>query len=151
MKKAATIFVAIALAAFGLAACGSDDDDEETTAAETTAATETAGGGTETAAGGGAGGGATVDISAVPDGSFAYEQKTASAKAGPVTVNFDNPATLQHDVVIESQDGQEVGKTELVADGTDSFTAELAPGSYVFYCSVPGHREGGMEGTLKVN
>ena len=67
MKKASVLLVAIALALFGLAACGDDDDDDDgdTTAAEETTATETG------AADGGAGG--TIDIAAPADGSFAYE------------------------------------------------------------------------------
>jgi uncharacterized cupredoxin-like copper-binding protein len=35
-------------------------------------------------------------------------------------------------------------------DGTSTVTAELGAGRYTFYCSVPGHRQGGMEGTLTV-
>jgi uncharacterized cupredoxin-like copper-binding protein len=34
--------------------------------------------------------------------------------------------------------------------GTSSFTATLKPGSYEFYCAVPGHEAGGMKGTLTV-
>jgi uncharacterized cupredoxin-like copper-binding protein len=30
-------------------------------------------------------------------------------------------------------------------------TLKLKPGRYVFYCSVPGHRQAGMEGTLNVS
>jgi plastocyanin len=138
MKKAATIFAALALAAFGLAACGSSDDDSDTTAASTTA-TAPAGGGGETLA-----------ISADPSGKFAFEQKTLKAKAGTVTVDFDNPAPLSHDVVLEDSSGQEVGKTDLVAQDKASFTATVKPGTYTYFCSVPGHREGGMEGTLTV-
>ena len=141
MKKASILLVALVLALFGLAACGDDEeeDGEDTTAVETTT--------TETAAAGG--GESTLELSAPADGSFAYDQKTATAKAGTVTVNFSNPASLSHDVVIEDQAG-EIGKTDLVSEGDTSVTVDLQPGTYTFYCDVPGHREGGMEGTLTV-
>jgi uncharacterized cupredoxin-like copper-binding protein len=71
------------------------------------------------------------------------------ASAGEVTINLDNPAAVEHDVAIEA-DGEEIAKSDLVSEGTTSVSAELDPGEYVFYCSVPGHREGGMEGTLTV-
>lgn len=139
MKKAATIFAIASLAALGVSACGSSDDDSDTTAADTTA----------TATGGG-GGGETLAITAAADGSFAYDQKQLNAKAGTVTIDFDNPATLSHDVVLEDQSGQEVGKTDLIAQDKASFTATVKPGTYTYFCDVPGHREGGMEGTLTV-
>jgi plastocyanin len=141
-KRMSVLLVAIALAMFGLAACGDDDDDGDTTAAETTteATTDT------TAAGGGGG---AVDISAAADGSLAYDQTSVEAPAGSVTVNFDNPASLSHDVVIEGPDG-DVGETDLISQSTTSTTVDLQAGEYTFYCSVPGHREAGMEGTLTV-
>lgn len=144
MKKLLAILAVIALATFGLAACGGDDDDDggDTTAAETTT--------TETAAGGGGGAGGTLDISAPADGTLAFDQTELSVPAGSVTVNFDNPAALSHDVEIESQSGEEVGKTDLVAEGQASTTVDLQPGTYTFYCTVPGHREAGMEGTITV-
>jgi uncharacterized cupredoxin-like copper-binding protein len=66
-----------------------------------------------------------------------------------VTIEFDNQAAIEHDVAIE-QDGEEIAKSDLVSQGTAEVSADLEPGEYVFYCSVPGHREGGMEGTLTV-
>ena len=146
MKKASVLLAATALAMFGLAACGGDDDDggnSSTTAADTSATTTTTG-----AAGGAA---STVDITAAADGSFAFDQTDLSTKAGTVTVNFNNPATLSHDVVIEDESGNEVGKTDLISQKSAETTVELQPGSYTFFCDVPGHREGGMEGTLTVN
>ena len=142
MKKASVLLVAIALALFGLAACGDDDDDGETTAAEETTATETTAGG---------GGGGSVDLAAPEDGSFAYEPDTAEAAAGAVTVNFDNPSSLSHDVVIEDDAGNEIGKTDLITQSTTSTEVDLQPGTYTYFCDVAGHREGGMEGTLTVN
>jgi plastocyanin len=148
MRKASVLFVAIALALFGLGACGGDGGDDggdgETTAAEETTATEPAGGGA-------AGAGTTLELTSPADGELSYDKKTLQAPAGSVTINYDNPASLSHDVVIEDQSGEDVGKTDLIAEDTTSITLELQPGTYTFYCDVPGHREGGMEGTLTVN
>jgi plastocyanin len=142
MKKAATIFVAGALAAFGVAACGSSDSNNDTTAASTTAT----GAATTPAAAG-----ATVDITAAADGSFKFDQSDLTAKAGSTTVDFDNPAPLSHDVVLTDSSGAEVGRTDLISQSKASFTADLKPGTYTFFCDVPGHRQGGMEGTITVN
>lgn len=138
MKKKLCLALAVgALAPFSLAACGGDDEEEPTESEETTEQTDA----------GGSGG--SVDISAVPDGSFAYEQDAVEASAGEVTINFDNPASLPHDVQIEGPDG-DLGGTDTISEDSATLTVELEAGDYTFYCSVAGHREGGMEGDLAV-
>jgi uncharacterized cupredoxin-like copper-binding protein len=151
MKKVAAL-LALALASFALVACGGDDDDSDTTAPSGNEATNGAAtGGSENAGGGtNEGGGSTLEFVADPNGDLAYTTTSASTKAGPVTIDFENPQTLTHDVAIEDAQGKEVGATELIADASDSTTVNLKPGTYTFYCSVPGHREAGMEGPLTV-
>ena len=153
MKKLVA-FLVLALAALALVACGGGGSDNTTT---TTAAgggsgtensSEAKGGVKEEKAGGGSA--SALKFEADPNGQLAYTTTSATAKAGEVTVEFNNPQSLTHDVAIESSSGEEVGKTELIADGSDSTTVDLKPGTYTFYCSVPGHREAGMEGTLTV-
>jgi plastocyanin len=78
-----------------------------------------------------------------------YDTTKLSAKAGKVTIDFKNPSAIPHNVVIE-QNGKELAGFEPLASGEESETADLKPGTYTFYCSVPGHREAGMEGTLTV-
>jgi plastocyanin len=80
---------------------------------------------------------------------LAFDAKKLDSKPGKVTIDFTNPASIQHDVTIEKGSTQ-IAKSELIAAGKTSVSADLAPGSYVFFCSVPGHRQAGMEGTLTV-
>jgi len=151
MKKVAAL-LALALAAFALVACGDDDDSDTTSAGDNGAATTTESGGGEKAGGGGekaGGGGAeSLEFEADPSGALAYTTTEASTKAGNVTVEFNNPQAVPHDVAIEEASGKTIGQTEIVTDGSDSTSVDLKPGKYTFYCSVPGHREAGMEGTL---
>jgi plastocyanin len=92
--------------------------------------------------------GGTLKLAADPT-QIAYDTKTLSSKPGKVTIDFDNPAPIQHDVAI-AKGNQEIAKSDLVAQGKTSVSTELAPGQYVFYCTVPGHRQAGMQGTLTV-
>jgi plastocyanin len=134
MKRISLTLALLAIAPFALAACGGDDSDS--TSAETTDANPATD---------------TVDVEAVPDGSFAYEETELDADAGRVTANFLNPAPIAHDFCVEGTDGEELGCTELIADGdSDVADFELEAGEYTYFCSVAGHREGGMEGTLTV-
>jgi plastocyanin len=144
MKKASAVLAVAALSVLGLAACGGSSNDNSTTAASTPASTTPAGGG------GGAGGGSTVDISTPSGSDLAFDQKDVSAKAGTVTIDFDNKQALSHDVKVEDSSGKELGGTDLVSSGTANATVDLQPGTYTFFCSVPGHKEAGMEGTLTV-
>jgi plastocyanin len=98
---------------------------------------------------GSAGGGETTLQLEASETALEYDTTELSAKAGKVTIDFKNPAALEHNVVIE-QNGKELAGFEPIAQGEESETAELKPGTYTFYCSVPGHREAGMEGTLTV-
>jgi plastocyanin len=138
------VLIVATLAVVGLAACGSSSNDNSTTAASTPAAT------TPAACGGGAGGASTVNISTPSGSDLAFDQKTASAKAGNVTVDFDNKQSLQHDVAVADSSGKVLGQTDLVSSGTANATVDLQAGTYTFYCTVPGHREAGMQGTLTV-
>ena len=149
MKKLAALFVLI-LAAFALVACGGGDDTTSDTTAETPTTQEENGGEKEKEAEGGTAGSATVDFEADPSGALAYTSDEATAKAGEVTVNFTNSSPVPHDVAIEDSGGETIAETEVLAEGSDSTTAELEPGEYTFFSTVPGHRQGGMEGTLTV-
>jgi plastocyanin len=148
MKKLAVAF-ALVLASFALVACGggsSSSSSSETTSPETTS--ESSGGGAE-AEGGSAGSASALEIETASSG-LAFASKSATAKAGKVTVDFTNGQPIPHDVAIESAGGEVIGQTETTAEGSDSTEVELEPGTYTFFCTVPGHREAGMEGTLTV-
>jgi plastocyanin len=93
---------------------------------------------------------ATLQVSADPTGQLKFEQTSLSAMAGKVTIDFDNPSPLEHDVTITAGQGS-LGGTKTVANGKVSAVVDLKPGNYTFYCSVDAHRQAGMEGKLTVS
>jgi plastocyanin len=144
MKKL-TALLALALASFALVACGGDDDSGTTTTGSGGDATNGA------ATNGGGGDGTEIHVEAADTG-LAFGEDAMTAEAGKdVALHFSNPQPIGHDADIEDASGKVIADTEVITEGEDSATvADLKPGKYVYFCSVPGHREGGMEGTLTV-
>jgi plastocyanin len=91
-----------------------------------------------------------IKLAADASGALKFNTTSLTAKAGKVTIDFTNSATLAHNVTIASSSGTVLGATPTFQGGTKSLTLNLKPGTYTFYCSVPGHRQAGMQGTLVV-
>ncbi len=89
--------------------------------------------------------GGTLTIPADPGGGLAYASKAATAEAGPIDVVMPNESGVPHNLVIDGK-----GETKTIPTGESDFKADFAAGDYTFYCSVPGHRQAGMEGKLTV-
>jgi uncharacterized cupredoxin-like copper-binding protein len=103
-------------------------------------AVKAAGGGTATEKNG------VISIPADPGGQLAFADSKATGTAGTVTIQMPNQSGTDHDIVIDG-----LGKGPVVSKGVSSFKAQLAAGkTYTYYCSVPGHRQAGMQGTLTV-
>ncbi|HEX5763013.1 MAG TPA: cupredoxin domain-containing protein [Solirubrobacterales bacterium] len=143
MKKL-TALLALALASLALVACGGDDDDDGGTTTEN-------GNQASNGAATNGGGGSEIQIEAAESG-LAFTEDAMTAEGGKnVTLHFSNPQPIGHDADIEDSGGKVIADTEVLTEGEDTATInDLKPGKYVFFCSVPGHREGGMEGTLTV-
>lgn len=147
MKKLAVLAIT-AFAALALVACGSSDDNGDenaTSGGEAPAAqTEEAPAGDETATA------QKLSFVASADSGLAYTVTSETAEAGATELEIVNEQPVPHDVALEDESGEEIGATEVVTNDTSSTEVELEPGTYTFFCTVPGHREAGMEGTLTV-
>lgn len=91
-----------------------------------------------------------LKLAANPAGQLAYDTKQLSAKAGTVTIDMTNTSPIEHDVAI-AEGSKTLGQTPVFTGGSKKLTLKLKPGTYKFFCTVPGHRQAGMEGTLTVS
>jgi len=147
------------LAAGALAAgCGSSSSSSTSStrypassASSTTASTSTSAAASSSAVAPAPSGAAQVlKLAADPSGSLSYSTTTLTAQPGKVTIEFTNMASLEHNVTVESAAGAKLGATPTFSGGTKSLTLILKAGTYSFFCTVPGHRQAGMQGTLTV-
>lgn len=137
-RKRLTALAVLAIGVLAAAGCGGGSSSSSSAPAATTPATGTSGG-------------STVEID-VADNGFMFTTTSATAKAGTVTIKSKNPQSVAHDIAIKSDDGSvdEVGD-EVSDGGVSTVTVDLEPGTYTYYCSVPGHEAAGMKGVLTVS
>ncbi|HEX6666559.1 MAG TPA: plastocyanin/azurin family copper-binding protein [Solirubrobacterales bacterium] len=131
------------------AAEGSEPFEEEEAEEKTEAAGEEKAEGGEEGGANAEAGATTLELTADLT-MLAFDKPSLEAAAGEVTIDFDNPAAIEHNVAIDDEGGSELATTETITEGKSSLTAELEPGTYTFLCTVPGHAAAGMEGTLTV-
>jgi uncharacterized cupredoxin-like copper-binding protein len=143
-----TIALTATALAFAVAGCGgSDNNSSDNSSASSTPSSSQ----TTPAPSSNSGGGASSNLKVAADagGALKFDKSSLSAKSGNVTITMDNPSDVPHGVAVEGngvdKDGPIVNK-----GGKSTVTANLKPGSYEFYCPVPGHKEAGMEGKLTV-
>jgi mono/diheme cytochrome c family protein len=90
-----------------------------------------------------------VEIPTDKSGQLHFKFKSASATAGMVTLLSKNDSPVPHDISVKGNGVDENGD-QVTGGKTSKVTVNLKPGKYTFYCSVPGHEQGGMKGTLEV-
>jgi plastocyanin len=93
----------------------------------------------------------SLDVSSPSDGSLVYQPNGLQAKPGNVAITYDNPSQVPHSIAVATANGNVLGQVQPFANGKQTVTLnDLKPGKYVFYCTVPGHRQAGMQGDLTV-
>ena len=142
--------LALTVGLFALTGCGSSSNSTSSSAStpETPTTSSTPAAAAPAAAAGAA---QTLSLASNSEGQLKYSTTSLSAKAGKVSIDFTNMAPLSHNVTVASSSGTVVGATPTFQGGSKTLTLSLKPGTYKFYCTVPGHRMAGMEGTLTVN
>jgi plastocyanin len=149
MPKGLTIFLSAGALAIGVAACGGSSSSSN---AASTAAASGSGSSTAPASSGAtAAKGSTVNLG-VMGSMLMFTTKSLTAKAGKVSIVFTNMSGTGHNVTVQrGTDGKVLGATPTFTSGTHTLSLTLKAGTYTYYCSVPGHRQAGMQGTLKVS
>jgi len=100
-----------------------------------------------------------VDIGVPRGDDLAFTVTKAITPSGNANFRLKNPQTVGHNLTIEEVDAvpvkepfEQIVKTPVIRKGASWVRVPFWEGQhYVFYCSVPGHREAGMEGVIEVD
>jgi plastocyanin len=150
-KIPALVLIVLSLA-LGLTACGGSSSSSTTSSSAPATSTSAAASSSPSAPATSAAGGGALAIAADPSGALKFTTTSLSAKPGKVTIQFTNSSSLPHNLTIQQgTSGPVVGGTPTFQGGTKTLTVTLKPGTYTFFCTVPGHRAAGMQGTLTVS
>jgi plastocyanin len=76
----------------------------------------------------------------------AFSAKQVSASSGQVSVSLTNQDLFWHTFTVDKL-GLNV---TLPVNSHRRVTFNAAPGTYTFYCAIPGHRQAGMQGTITI-
>jgi plastocyanin len=150
MRKISTLSIAAVTLVLGVAACGGSSSSSSSSASSPPPASASSSS-SSTPAPSSSGGGSTITEAADPTGQLKFTTDSLTAKAGKATIKFTNMSQLPHNMTVVTSSGAKVGATPTFSGGTKTLSVDLKPGKYTFYCSVPGHREAGMQGTLTVS
>jgi plastocyanin len=142
------VVLAAVLAALALAAAGCGGSSNKSSSSGGSSSSSSSSTPSQPASGSG-GAGSTIKLSADPGGALKFNTSTLSAKAGTVTIDFDNPSQTPHAVTVEGKGLEKASKT--ITGGKATLTVSLKKGTYEFYCPVDGHKQAGMKGTLTVS
>lgn len=72
--------------------------------------------------------------------------------AGPVSLAVTNAGPTLHNVAIRDDAGETLATTADLREGeAETLTVDLPAGSYILFCSLPGHESLGIKGTLTVS
>jgi uncharacterized cupredoxin-like copper-binding protein len=136
-----------AMACASLAAAGCGEDEEKKSAQADKRARPAAAAPIE-----------TIEIASVPPGKLRFAPSKLKLKAGTYKIVLDNRETVIHNIRIQTGSkccfkpgAKDVGGTQTTSEVEKiSGTAKLTPGRYVFLCTVGGHWQRGMRGTITV-
>ncbi len=141
MLKFSAATLSVLALALGVAACGGSSSASHTHGAAASAPATSAS----------SSAGHTVKISTAASGALMFSTDSLHAAAGKVTIEFTNHAPEGHNFTLQSPSGSVIAATPTFTGGTKMLTVTLKPGTYTYYCSVPGHRQAGMQGKLTVS
>ena len=145
MHRRRTIAIAALLGgSLLLAACGDDEPTNEASAATSSPEEDHDDDGHDEEGTPVADGAREIEVLA---NDFAFDPSEITAEAGEDLAIVLTSEDIMHDFTIDELD------VHVAADRGETATGGVSadePGTYTYYCAVPGHRSAGMEGTLTV-
>jgi plastocyanin len=143
------------LAALVIAGCGSSSSSSSSSSTSTTTAaapppSSSASSAAPASSATASGGGGALTVAADPQGALKFSTTSLTATAGSDKITFVNQSPVGHNLTIADANGAVVGASPTFSGSSKTVSVTLKPGTYTYYCSVPGHRAAGMQGTLTV-